>query len=481
MKRDGSNSKVLDMNGRITLAALARKLTAVESTAFKGALLASAIGVAAPAWAASADPLPSWNSGAAKDSIIEFVDNVTDPESGQYLPPAKRIATFDNDGTLWSEKPLYFQFYFALDRLKAMAPEHPEWQTTEPFASYLAGDVDKMVAHGEEGVLKVVAATHAGQTTEEFRQAAEQWLKTARHGSTGKLFTEMAFQPMLELLDYLRESDFKTFIVSGGGVDFIRSFAEEVYGIPPYQVVGSSIKATYEVRDGKPVMVKQPEIAFVDDKEGKPVGIHQYIGARPVLAFGNSDGDYQMLDWVTSGEGPSLGLLLHHTDALREWSYDRKSLVGTLDHGLDDADEKGWVLVDMKQDWNSVYPEKPADPTQAQLFDHSWRIEYIEGRGVVDNSPAAIDFAPDARVSGNSSCNSFSGQFSIAGGDLSFGQLVSTRRACIDSLMEQENRFLNALGLVQQWHISPEGWLFLMDETGYVIMRASALSKEASE
>ncbi|WP_432695941.1 META domain-containing protein [Marinobacterium sp. YM272] len=469
------------MKGCITLAALTRKLPGVESTVLKGALLALAIGAAAPAYAASADPLPSWNSGVAKASIIEFVDKVTDPESGQFLPPAKRIATFDNDGTLWSEKPLYFQFYFALDRLKALAPEHPEWKTTEPFAAYLAGDVDKIAAYGEEGVLEVVAATHSGLTTEEFNQVARQWLATARHGSTGKRFTEMVFQPMLELLAYLRESGFKTFIVSGGGIDFIRNFSEEVYGIPADQVVGSSIKATYEIRDGRPVIIKQPEINFIDDKSGKPVGIHQYIGTRPVLAFGNSDGDYQMLDWVTSGDNPSLGLLLHHTDPSREWAYDRKSLVGSLNRGLDDADDKGWVLVDMKEDWNSVYPVQPIDPAQAELLGHRWQVEYIDGRGVVDNSPAAIDFAADGGVAGNSSCNRFTGQYSIEGEDLSFGALASTRRACIDSLMEQEHRFLAVLGRVQQWHISPEGWLFLMDETGYVIMRASALSKEASE
>jgi phosphoglycolate phosphatase-like HAD superfamily hydrolase len=272
------------------------------------------------------------------------------------VPPAERIAVFDNDGALWSEQPMYFQAFFVFDRIRALAPQHPEWKGQEPFASVLKGDLGAALAGGEHALLEMVMATHSGLTTEEFEQAVREWLATARHPKTGRPFTEMVYQPMLELLAYLRANGFKTFIVSGGGIEFMRPWTERVYGIPPEQVVGSSGKLKYELRDGRPVIVKLPEIDFIDDKAGKPAGIQRHIGRRPILAFGNSDGDFEMLEWTTAGSGPRLGLILHHDDAEREVAYDRKSAVGRLDRGLDEATKRGWILVSMKDDWRAVYP-----------------------------------------------------------------------------------------------------------------------------
>lgn len=306
--------------------------------------------------AQAASPLPSWNDGPTKDAIVGFVEKVTQKGSPDFVPENQRIATFDNDGNLWAEQPVYFQLIYAIDQVKKMAPQHPEWKTEEPFASVLKGDMKNVIASGKEGLMKIIAATHANMTAEEFQSNVRDWLNTAKHPKTGQPYNKMVYQPMLELLDYLRANGFKTFIVSGGGVDFMRVFAEQTYGIPPDQVVGSSIKAKYEVRDGKPVIIKLPEINLVDDKEGKPVGIHQYIGQRPIFAAGNSDGDYQMMEWTTAGDGPRFGLLLHHTDGEREWAYDRKSHIGQLNKGLDDAGEKGWTVIDMKNDWKVIFP-----------------------------------------------------------------------------------------------------------------------------
>jgi len=304
----------------------------------------------------ASDPLPSWNDGAVKQAIVSFVEATTDAAGPDFVPEPERIAVFDNDGTLWSEQPAYFQLLFAVDRVKSMAPEHPEWKKTQPFQAVLEGDMKTLAAAGEHGLLEIVMATHAGMTTGEFEKIASDWLATARHPTTGRPYTEMVFQPMLELLDYLRGNGFKTFIVSGGGIEFMRPWTEEVYGIPPEQVVGSSIKTAYEVRDGEPVLVRKPELDFIDDKAGKPVGINSHIGRRPIAAFGNSDGDFQMLEWTTAGDGARLGMLIHHTDAEREWAYDRDSHIGRLDRGLDEAADRGWVVVDMKNDWTVVYP-----------------------------------------------------------------------------------------------------------------------------
>ena len=305
---------------------------------------------------ADSTPLPSWVDGAAKDAIVDFVSRVTNPASSDFVPEAERIATFDNDGCLWSEKPIYFQLLFAIDRVKAMVPEHPEWKEKQPFKAVIEGDMEALAAASEHGLMELLMASHAGMTTVEFEQVVRDWISTARHPELDRPYTELVFQPMLEVLEYLRFNGFTTFIVSGGGIEFMRPWVEEVYGIPPEQVIGSSIKVRYENREGEPALVRLPEIDFIDDKEGKPVGIHKFIGRRPIAAFGNSDGDFQMLEWTTAGDGARLGVLVHHTDAEREWAYDRDSHVGRLARGLDEAADRGWVIVDMKNDWKTIYP-----------------------------------------------------------------------------------------------------------------------------
>jgi phosphoserine phosphatase len=304
----------------------------------------------------AADVLPSWNQGPAKQSIIDFVNRVTQAGSKDFVAPEERIATFDNDGTLWSEQPAYFQLFFALDRVKALAPKHPEWKTKQPFKAALEGDLKTVFSGGEHALLELVMASHAGNTTEEFERIVSEWIGTAKHSRFKRPYTECVFQPMLELLSYLRANDFKTWIVSGGGIEFMRPWVEKVYGIPPEQVIGSSIKTRFEIRDGKPVLVRLPEIDFIDDKGEKPVGIHKFIGRRPIAAFGNSDGDLQMLQWTAAGPGARFCLYVHHTDAEREWAYDRTSSIGRLDKGLDEAKAKGWTVVDMKNDWKVIYP-----------------------------------------------------------------------------------------------------------------------------
>jgi hypothetical protein len=297
------------------------------------------------------DPLGSWNEGKTKQSILEFVKKVTTPGSPDFVPPAERIATFDNDGTLWTEKPMYVQLVFALDRVKELAPQHPEWKNKEPFASLLKGDVKAVLAGGQKAALEIVMATHAGMTTSEFEKIVKDWIATARHPQTQRLYTEMVYQPMLELLAFLRANGFKTFIVSGGGIEFMRPWADPVYGIPPEQIVGSSIKTRYEMRADGPVLVRLPEVNFIDDKEGKPIGINSHIGRRPLAAFGNSDGDIQMLEWATAGKGTRLALLVHHTDAEREYAYNEGAV-----KALAEAQAKGWTVVNMKQDWKVIYP-----------------------------------------------------------------------------------------------------------------------------
>jgi hypothetical protein len=307
-------------------------------------------------FAAADESLPSWKDGKAKQSIIDFVSKVTKAGSPDFVPPTERIAVFDNDGTLWAEQPMYFFLLFALDRVKELAPQYPEWKDKEPFASLLKGDVKGALAGGEHAILEIVMATHAGNTTEQFEKIIKDWISTAKHPTSKRLYTEMVYQPMLELLDYLRANGFKTFIVSGGGIEFMRPWSEKVYGIPPEQVIGSSIKVKYEMHEGTPVLVRLPELNFFNDKEGKPIAIHQQIGRRPIAAFGNSNGDLQMLQWTTAGQGTRFALYVHHTDAEREWAYDRKSSMGRLDKGLDEAQAKGWTVVDMKQDWKVIYP-----------------------------------------------------------------------------------------------------------------------------
>ena len=308
--------------------------------------------------AAALDPLSSWNDTAAKKAIVAFVEKVTKEGSSDFVPTPDRIATFDNDGTLWAEQPIYFQFGFVVDRVKALAPEHPEWKTKEPFASVLKGDMKAVTASGENGVMAMLAATHTGMTTEEFSQTVSDWIATAKHPKTSRPYIEMVYQPMIELLAYLRANGFKTFIVSGGGIEFMRPWTEKVYGIPPEQVIGSSGKLKFAMREGKPVLMKLPEVILIDDKAGKPVGIQMHIGRRPIAAFGNSDGDQEMLQWTAAGSGPRFCLIVHHDDAEREWAYDRKSQIGQLDKAWDEANAKGWTVLSMKEDWKTIFPSQ---------------------------------------------------------------------------------------------------------------------------
>lgn len=308
------------------------------------------------------DPLSSWNDNKTKKNIVSFVKGVTKEDSPYFVPVKERIAVFDNDGTLWSEQPIYFQLAFALDRIKIMAPQHPEWKEKEPFASILRGDMKALLASGEKGILELVTTTHTGISTDEFEQIVLDWIATAKHPKSGLLYTDMVFQPMLELLAYLRVNGFKTFIVSGGGVEFMRPWTERVYGIPPEQVIGSSAKLKFEIKEGVPTLIKLPAVAFIDDKEGKPLGIQSQIGRRPIFAAGNSDGDLQMLQFTTMSRGATdvtlrMAIIVHHTDGVREFAYDRNSSIGKLDKALDEAQQRGWTLVDVKKDWNRIYPD----------------------------------------------------------------------------------------------------------------------------
>ena len=319
------------------------------------AIAAAPLVAASTAWA-QADPLPSWNESASKRAILDFIARTTAEGGGDFVPVTERIAVFDNDGTLWTEQPIYFQFAFAIDRVKALAPQHPEWKTLDPFKSVLAGDMAGLAASGEKGMLEIVAATHSGMTVEAFTKTVEDWLATARHPRFHRPYTELVFQPMLELMTFLRTNQFKTFIVSGGGIEFMRPWTEKVYGIPPEQVVGSSGVVKYELRDGKPVLIKEPKVEFIDDGPGKPVGINRFIGRRPVFAFGNSDGDRQMLEYTAGGTGLRFMGIVHHTDAAREYAYDRQSHIGKLDKAWDEAVQRKWTVVDMKADWKVIYP-----------------------------------------------------------------------------------------------------------------------------
>lgn len=308
------------------------------------------------AWAQN-DPLQSWNEGSSKSAIIAFVQAVTDKSGPDYVPPGERIAVFDNDGTLWSEQPVYFQLYFAMDRIKELAADHPEWKNQQPFKAVLEEDIKTLAASGKEGLIQLIMVTHAGMTSDDFTDIVKKWLQTATHPTLKKPYTELVFKPMLELLDYLRKNDFKNYIVSGGGIEFMRPWSEEIYGIPPERVVGSSIVTKFEIDDGKPVLVREPKLNFIDDKAGKPVGINQHIGRRPIFAFGNSDGDLQMLQYTTLGvTAKRFAGIVHHTDEIREFSYDRNSHIGRLDKALIEADSNGWTVVDMKKEWKVIYP-----------------------------------------------------------------------------------------------------------------------------
>ena len=315
-----------------------------------------AVAIGGSAVAQAPDPLPSWNDGPVRYAIVDFVTRTTTEGSRDFVPTNERIAVFDNDGTLWTEQPFYFQLAFAFDRARALAPKHPEWKSTQPFKALLERDTKSLAATGEKGLLTIMAATHAGLSTEEFSKAVLDWVTSARHPRFGQPYTELVYQPMLELLAYLRANGFKTFVVSGGGVEFMRPWTEKVYGVPPEQVVGSSIKTRFEMKVGRPTLFRLAEMNFVDDKTGKPIGINEHIGRRPIAAFGNSDGDLEMLQWTTMSDGARLGLIVHHTDAEREYAYDRQSHFGKLDKALDAAAVNKWTVVDMKRDWKKVFP-----------------------------------------------------------------------------------------------------------------------------
>jgi len=303
------------------------------------------------------DPLPSWNDAAPKKAIVAFVERVTKEGSPDFVQPNERIATFDNDGTLWAEQPMYFQFLFAIDRVKALASQHPEWKKQQPFAAVLSGDKKALLASGQKGLMQIMAVSHSGMSTEEFARIVAQWFGTARHPRFNRTYTKLVYQPMLELLAYLRANGFKTFVVSGGGAEFMRAFASDAYGIPPEQVVGSSAVTKYQfATDGKPELLREAKVLFIDDGTGKAEGINTFIGRRPVFAFGNSDGDKQMLEWTAAGNGPRFMGLVHHDDAEREWAYDRKSEVGKLDKAWDEAIAKGWIVLSMKDDWKTIFP-----------------------------------------------------------------------------------------------------------------------------
>jgi len=340
---DSNSPSVHGLSRRILLSALA------VAPAVIGPLRSTS------ASAQGADPLPSWNDGATKQSITSFVARVT-TQGPDFVPADQRIATFDNDGTLWIEQPMYVQLAFILDRVKALAPQNPGWKTKQPFQAVLDGDMKAVAASGEKGLMQLMAVTHAGMTSEEFSKIASDWIASARDQRFKRPYTELVYQPMLELLAYLRANGFKTFIVSGGGIEFMRPWAEKIYGIPPEQVVGSSIKTRFEMRDGRPILFRLPEINFIDDKAGKPLGINQHIGRRPLAAFGNSDGDLEMLQYTTLSGGVRLGLIVHHTDAEREYAYDRQSHIGKLDKALDAAAINKWTVVDMKNDWKRIFP-----------------------------------------------------------------------------------------------------------------------------
>tara|TARA_R110002049_G_scaffold50370_2_gene143003 strand:+ start:77505 stop:78884 length:1380 start_codon:yes stop_codon:yes gene_type:complete len=447
-----------------------------------GSALIISIAVNSPA----AEDLASWNDGPAKQSIIDFVQKVTDQQSDHFVEPTDRIAVFDNDGTLWPEVPIPFQLAFAFDELKRRVPQEPDLKADPMVQAALAGDVGKLLeGKHHDGLLHVIAKTHAGMTTDEFDNRVQEWLATARHPRFDKRYTELTYGPMQEVLAYLRANDFKCFIVSGGGADFMRAWTEDVYGIPPENVVGSMGQTTYEMRDGLPTLVKTLDHLFVDDKEGKPVGIHQFIGRRPIACFGNSDGDQAMLEYTTIGNPrPSFGLIVHHTDAQRESAYDANpKSSGKLTTALSAAAQHGWTVVDMKEDWKSIWQETKdissintshslAAPNA--LLGH-WLAEDIDSQGVIDRAQSTLEFDTAGSVGGNSSVNRFHGSVKIDGDRIEFGPLAMTRRAGPPALMKQESNFMAALQRVNGFRIAETGLLYLTDENGTDILRFSKI------
>ncbi|WP_417748250.1 META domain-containing protein [Rosistilla oblonga] len=447
------------------------------------ALLASfsaATAKAQPGSSPHVDPLPSWNETARKQALIDFVNRVTDRDGDNYVPPAQRIAVFDNDGTLWPEAPLPFQVEFVFEELKRRAPQEPKLAADPMVQAALAGDVKKLLAGKHyDGLMRILALTHTGITTDEFNARVETWRKTTRHPRFQKAYTDLTYQPMQELLKYLRDNGFETFIVSGGGADFMRVWSEAVYGIPPQNVVGSTALTKFEFRDGKPVLIKTMDQVFVDDKDGKPVGIHQFIGRRPIACFGNSDGDQAMLEYTTIGNPlPSFGMLVHHTDAEREYAYDaHPPASGTLVTALAAAPANGWNVVDMKTDWNQIWETDKMESTQtfSEALVGNWLAEDIENHGVVDRAQTTLEIADDGTAAGNTSVNRYSGKAKIDGDKIELGRLVMTRRAGPQSLMDQETRFMAALAKVTRYRIGDDGLLYLLDAEGNEIVRFSKI------
>ncbi len=428
----------------------------------------------------AADRLPSWNGGATKRAIVDFINNVTEEGSPGFVPPSERIAVFDNDGTLWSEAPLPFQAAFAFDEVKRRVPTEPALAADPMVKAMLAGDIGKLLeGKHHDGLMKILALTHAGMTTEEFDRRVNQWAESASHPRFKRPYLELTYQPMQELLDYLRAHQFECFIVSGGGADFMRVWSERVYEIPPQNVVGSTARVRYEMRDGKPVLVKTLDQLFVDDKEGKPVGIHQFIGRRPIACFGNSDGDQAMLEYTTIGNPhPSFGLIVHHTDAEREYAYDEKPPAsGKLTTALDVAPRRGWTVVDMKKDWNEIWsnPDAASNADDPRGLFGKWLAEDIAGKGVLDRAQSTLEIQPDGAIGGSTSVNRYRGQATIDGNAISFGPLITTRRAGPPAMMEQESRFTEAFSRVTSFRIDESDLLYLTDGDGNDVLRLSRL------
>jgi len=432
--------------------------------------------------AQAADPLPSWNECRAKRAIITFVEQVTQEGSIDFVPARERIAVFDNDGTLWPETPLPFQLAYALDALKQRTAATPELASDPMVQAAMSGDFAQLLAGTHHaGLLQILALTHAGMTTEEFKSGVEAWLKTAKHPQFERGYDQLTYQPMQEVLRYLRANDFKTYIVSGGGADFMRVWSERVYGIPPEHVIGSTARVKYELRDSGPVLVKSLEHLFVDDKEGKPIAIHQFIGRRPIACFGNSDGDKAMLEYTTINNPlPNLGLIVHHTDGEREFAYDKAAKIsGKLVDALADAPARGWSVADMKNDWKVVWrsPEENTTPSPAEQLVGKWLAEDIDGRGVIDNAQSTLEVKADGSVAGNTGVNRYGGTAQITEQNITFGPLATTRRAGPPALMDQELKFTDALAKSVGFRIKENGLMYLMDAAGKELLRFSRMSE----
>jgi heat shock protein HslJ/phosphoglycolate phosphatase-like HAD superfamily hydrolase len=431
-------------------------------------------------FANSDDPLPSWNHTASKKAIVAFVEKVTANDSTEFVPVSERIAVFDNDGTLWPENPVPFQLAYAMDVIKQRSEIDPDFAADPTVKAANAGDFAALLkGPHHDGLMKLMALTHAGMSTDEFKSSVDTWLKKSKHPRFGKFYDHLTYQPMQEVLIYLRANGFKTFIVSGGGADFMRVWSERVYGIPPEQVVGSTSRTKFEMRENGPVLVKTMEHLFVDDKEGKPVGIHQFIGRRPIACFGNSDGDKAMLEYTTiNNPRPSFGLLIHHTDADREYAYDQApKSSGKLVDALADAPKRGWIVVNMQKDWKEIWSPSMSDASsenQKKLFG-KWLAEDIAGGGVIDNAQSTLEISEDGSVSGNTSVNQYGGKAKIDGQKIEFGALAMTRRAGPPALMDQESKFTNSLAKVASFRIAETGLLYLMDATGKDVLRFSKL------